>query len=299
MEVTDSPPRCSSLTDLPPRNLHAGQPRTDGFGRDAASGRSVVIERARWRRARPSGGKSSSSAARDVFATKGYHDAKVDDIVALAKVAKGTFYLYFPDKRSVFSELVDVLFQRLGAAILKVDTGAATSTPRSSTTSAPSSPCSSTIRRSPASSSPTRPGWTRPSSTKIRAFYDGVKAILSLSLTEGQRLGIVAPGDPRLLRHLHGRRPQGELCRGRRRRGPPRPRGDSWTRSSAFLQAGYLRTTRPPSPRRGADPAVAGRPAAPPDPLTGQSADSGVLVMEEAGRGNSPWMRSHHGGDPS
>src|SRR4051812_41299988 len=60
-------------------------------------------------------------AARDVFATKGYHDAKVDDIVALAKVAKGTFYLYFTDKRSVFSELVDLLFYRLGAAILKVD----------------------------------------------------------------------------------------------------------------------------------------------------------------------------------
>src|ERR1700752_90645 len=62
-------------------------------------------------------------AARDVFATKGYHEAKIDDIVARAKVAKGTFYLYFPDKRSVFSELVDGLFARLGAAILKVDPG--------------------------------------------------------------------------------------------------------------------------------------------------------------------------------
>src|SRR6516162_5222129 len=61
-------------------------------------------------------------AARDVFATKGYHDAKIDDIVAAAKVAKGTFYLYFPDKRSVFSELVDGLFGRLTLAILRVDT---------------------------------------------------------------------------------------------------------------------------------------------------------------------------------
>ncbi len=31
---------------------------------------------------------------------------------------------------------------------------------------------------------------------KIRSFYDGVKAILADSLVEGQRLGIVAPGDP-------------------------------------------------------------------------------------------------------
>src|SRR3954465_12445287 len=65
--------------------------------------------------------KELMRAAREVFSTKGYHDAKVDDIVALAKVAKGTFYLYFTDKRSVFSELVDLLFHRLGAAILKVD----------------------------------------------------------------------------------------------------------------------------------------------------------------------------------
>src|SRR4029078_5505508 len=61
-------------------------------------------------------------AARDVFATKGYHDAKVDDIVAIAKVAKGTFYLYFPVTRSIFSALLARLFQRLGAAILRVDT---------------------------------------------------------------------------------------------------------------------------------------------------------------------------------
>src|ERR1700752_2703812 len=61
-------------------------------------------------------------AARDVFATKGYHEAKIDDIVHAAKVAKGTFYLYFPDKRSVFSELVDGLFSRLSLAILRVDT---------------------------------------------------------------------------------------------------------------------------------------------------------------------------------
>src|SRR3954447_7441428 len=61
-------------------------------------------------------------AARDVFATKGYHETKVDDIAAAAKVAKGTFYLYFRDKRSVFVELVDSLAARISAAILQVDT---------------------------------------------------------------------------------------------------------------------------------------------------------------------------------
>ena len=64
------------------------------------------------------------NAARKVFATKGYHEAKVGDIAAAAKVAKGTLYLYFPDKRSVFVELMDTLFIRVSAAILRVDTQA-------------------------------------------------------------------------------------------------------------------------------------------------------------------------------
>src|SRR5687767_2869617 len=55
--------------------------------------------------------------ARDVFARHGYHAAKIDDIVAAAGVARGTFYLYFQDKRSIFEELVDQLFARISGAI--------------------------------------------------------------------------------------------------------------------------------------------------------------------------------------
>ena len=47
------------------------------------------------------------TAARHVFVEKGYHDAKIDDIAERAGVGKGTFYLYFKDKRAVFAELVD------------------------------------------------------------------------------------------------------------------------------------------------------------------------------------------------
>src|SRR5215472_15244370 len=45
--------------------------------------------------------------ARDVFAKRGYHAAKIDDIVSAAGVARGTFYLYFEDKRAIFEEIVD------------------------------------------------------------------------------------------------------------------------------------------------------------------------------------------------
>jgi AcrR family transcriptional regulator len=179
-------------------------------------------------------------AARDVFATKGYHDAKVDDIVALAKVAKGTFYLYFPDKRSVFSELVDLLFKRLGAAILQVDTAADVDAQvkhniRAIVAVLLDDPALTRILLSYAT------GMDPAFVTKIRSFYDGVKAILARSLAAGQRLGIVAPGDPArfatftvgALKELLAENVSGET---------PLAREEIVDGLFSFLQAGYLRT---------------------------------------------------------
>lgn len=60
-------------------------------------------------------------AAVKVFATKGYHDTKVDDIVSESKTSKGSFYFYFPSKQDIFLALVDtfadLLESRLHARI--------------------------------------------------------------------------------------------------------------------------------------------------------------------------------------
>lgn len=50
------------------------------------------------------------NAARRVFGQKGYHAATVDDITRAAGVAKGTYYLYFSEKREVFYELICQFF---------------------------------------------------------------------------------------------------------------------------------------------------------------------------------------------
>jgi AcrR family transcriptional regulator len=52
-------------------------------------------------------------AARQVFTKKGYHAATVDDITRAAGVAKGTFYLYFNEKRAIFIELIQHFFDML------------------------------------------------------------------------------------------------------------------------------------------------------------------------------------------
>lgn len=133
-------------------------------------------------------------AARDVFATKGFHDAKIDDIVHAASVAKGTFYLYFQDKRSIFSELVDGLFARIGGAILHVDLGSDIEAQvkhniRAIVAVLLDEPKLTRILLSYA------PGLDPEFGAKIQSFYAGVKMLLKESLSEGQELGIVAPGD--------------------------------------------------------------------------------------------------------
>jgi len=60
-------------------------------------------------------------AAVKVFATKGYHDTKIDDIVGEAQTSKGAFYFYFPSKQDIFIALsdtfADLLESKLSEAV--------------------------------------------------------------------------------------------------------------------------------------------------------------------------------------
>ena len=218
------------------------------------------------------------AAARDVFATKGYHEAKIDDIVAAAKVAKGTFYLYFPDKRSVFSELVDVLFGRLGGAILTVDPsvdveGQVKHNIRAILAVLLEDPALTEILLS--YSAGLDPAFT----AKISSFYDGVKALMAASLAEGQRKGIVAPGDTKLFATFTiGALKETLLETAVAKK--DRPREEIVAGLFRFLEAGYLRINRAPqapdardeppaptpSPPGVASAAASSQAAAPPPP---------------------------------
>ncbi len=65
-------------------------------------------------------------AARKVFAKKGFHDARVDDVADAAGVAKGTVYLYYKSKREVYFAALKFgiaqMYERLVAEIEKAET---------------------------------------------------------------------------------------------------------------------------------------------------------------------------------
>src|SRR5271157_5062947 len=50
-------------------------------------------------------------AALDVFSEHGFAAARLDDVAQRAGVAKGTLYLYFPDKEALFENLLLSLAQ--------------------------------------------------------------------------------------------------------------------------------------------------------------------------------------------
>ena len=52
-------------------------------------------------------------SAEVVFGQKGYDGASIAEICRLADTALGSFYVYFPDKKAAFVELVDSLGARL------------------------------------------------------------------------------------------------------------------------------------------------------------------------------------------
>jgi len=135
--------------------------------------------------------------ARDVFAKRGYHAAKVDDIIKAAGIARGTFYLYFEDKRAIFEEIVDRVLARVGMAIARVDV------------EKPVAPqIKENIRRVVQALLDDRattrillsdargvdPAFDR----KVQSFTEEVHTLLEESLKDGQERKIVREGDARI-----------------------------------------------------------------------------------------------------
>jgi len=135
--------------------------------------------------------------ARDVFAKRGYHAAKVEDIVTAAGVARGTFYLYFADKRAIFEEIVDRFIAKLAMNIVRVDLY--------DQQRSVADQVSENIRRIVsilledrattkillADALGVDPAFDR----RLHSFYDEVGKLLEQSLRDGQELGIVEIGD--------------------------------------------------------------------------------------------------------
>ena len=144
------------------------------------------------------------AVARDVFAKHGYHAAKIEDIVNAAGVARGTFYLYFQDKRTIFEEIVDRTIARLGMAIVRVDVN----DPSRSVADQVKENIRRIVRVLVEDRATTKillsnaQGVDPAFDQKLLSFYDEMSKQLETSLQDGQALGIVREGEVHLISWL-------------------------------------------------------------------------------------------------
>ncbi len=61
--------------------------------------------------------------AKRIFARKGYHRTNISDIVARARIARGTFYHYFENKKELFEELLEQVLGELRLRIRRLRIG--------------------------------------------------------------------------------------------------------------------------------------------------------------------------------
>lgn len=139
-------------------------------------------------------------AARQVFSERGYHAASIADIIASAEIARGTFYLYFVNKRAIFDELLDGLLLQLNRSVVRiqVEDGAPS----------PIDQMRGNVHRVLAVLDENRDltkillreavGLDATFDEKLGAFYDNIIARIQGGLELGQQLGLVRPCDSRV-----------------------------------------------------------------------------------------------------
>lgn len=62
-------------------------------------------------------------SAKDAFSKKGFHNTSIADIIRKAGIARGTFYLYFKNKRDIFHCLLESFLQDLDQQVETIKLG--------------------------------------------------------------------------------------------------------------------------------------------------------------------------------
>ena len=62
--------------------------------------------------------------AYDMFLTQGYENTSIDEIIAKAQIAKGTYYYYFQSKEQMLEEVIDMMIEnetKMAEQIIRTD----------------------------------------------------------------------------------------------------------------------------------------------------------------------------------
>jgi len=143
-------------------------------------------------------------AAISSFAQKGYHDTSISKIINKAGIARGTFYLYFENKRQIFDSILENLIVEIDRCIKKIEIGKERQNPleqlkdnlrRIFTLFVENPELSRILLRHAA-------GLDKESDQKITEFYNNIADKIGEALKLGIKMGLIRDCNPGIISFL-------------------------------------------------------------------------------------------------
>lgn len=141
------------------------------------------------------------NAAKEMFAINGYHNTSISDIIKRADIARGTFYLYFKDKREIFDALFDQLLQKINSALKRVIIAPDQKPPLEQISENLERVFQLTLNDPELARILFRhaPGLDSITDQKIEVFYNKISSLIESALSLGVQMGIIKEGDFKLI----------------------------------------------------------------------------------------------------
>jgi AcrR family transcriptional regulator len=150
--------------------------------------------------------QSLIDAARSLFAAGGYHATTVDDITRAAGVAKGTFYLYFTEKREIYYEVIRgfmQLIKDIGRSVGQTSPDPLDFFARTEKAAVELMNIFVENRQLARLAYRESMGLDHQLEEMIRGFYQEVAELAAANLQVAMDLGLIRPVDPHLVAYAH------------------------------------------------------------------------------------------------
>jgi AcrR family transcriptional regulator len=136
-----------------------------------------------------------------VFAHKGYHATSVGDIIERAHIARGTFYLYFENKRQIFEAILELALQGLVSRLRRIELSPQSPPPLEQLRANVGRVIAFLISERELTQILLRhaEGLDADFDRRLSAFYDTIMNLIEGSLRAGQLMALVRPCDRRIV----------------------------------------------------------------------------------------------------
>jgi AcrR family transcriptional regulator len=137
----------------------------------------------------------------EVFAHRGYHATSVADIIKRARIARGTFYLYFENKRQIFEAILEMALQGLVNRLHRIELSPHSPPPLEQLRDNVGRVMEFLLSERDLTQILLRhaEGLDADFDRRLLAFYDTIMELIEGALHAGQRMALVRPCDRRIV----------------------------------------------------------------------------------------------------